>query len=143
MSELDIESVCARLQSTVGELRLVGYAADAEADAFGAGGPGAVPAAYVIPGSEQSADLGDSDRVEQLVTVTIGVLTVSRNYRRGQLPAGVVSVTALRRSVVRALVGFTPAGGLTSLRHRVGKLQRYTQEVLIWVDEFTYRTHRP
>lgn len=140
---LAIESIRQHLQDAELDLRLVGYAADAEAHAFGADGPGAVPAAYVIPSKEVSTDLGDSERIEQLVTVTIGVLTVARNYRRGQLGDGVVGVTTLRDSVVNELIGFQPTGGLTSLRHVGGQLQRYTQEVLIWVDEFTYRTHRP
>lgn len=144
MSDLAIESIAAHLEQADLGLRSVGYSADAaDAQAQHFSGTNAVPAAYVLPGKEVSTDLGDSARVEQLVTVTVGVLTVSRNYRRRALGDGVIGSNRLRDSVVNSLIGVLPSGGLTSLRHLGGQVNSYNQETLIWVDEFTYRTHRP
>lgn len=124
--------IAAHLEATLVGLREVGFAADAAELTLANS-----PAAYVIAGMEVVEDLSDSERIEELVTATVGVVTVMRHYRRG---AESVDESALtRESVLDALRGYKPAEALSSLRHRGGKLTDYNAESVRWTDEFTFR----
>ena len=100
------------------------------------------PAVYVIPGDEASADASDMKVIRQIINCSVGVVTVLRNYRisdRGQ--AAVDDHGPLRQRLRDHIIGFKPAGFSNTLRHTKGRLIRYTDEFLFYVDEFAADFH--
>ncbi len=100
------------------------------------------PAVYVIPGDEASKDASDTKLIRQIITCSVGVVTVMRNYRisdRGQ--AAVDDHGPLRQSLRDHIIGFRPDGFQNTLRHTKGRLIRYTDEFLVYVDEFAADFH--
>ena len=100
------------------------------------------PAVYVIPGDEVSADASDMKVIRQIISCSVGVVTVLRNYRisdRGQ--AAVDDHGPLRQRLRDHIIGFKPAGFSNTLRHTKGRLIRYTDEFLVYVDEFAADFH--
>lgn len=100
------------------------------------------PAVYVIPGDEASSDASDMKVIRQIITCSVGVVTVLRNYRisdRGQ--AAVDDHGPLRQRLRDHIIGFKPTGFSNTLRHTRGRLIRYTDEFLVYVDEFAADFH--
>jgi hypothetical protein len=95
------------------------------------------PAIYVVPGDEKSRDASDSKVIRQIISCSIQVVSIVRHYRISDFgQAGNEELAPLRQQVRDHLIGFKPVGFKNTLRHSAGKLVRYTDEFMVYVDEF-------
>lgn len=114
----------------------VGYAADLAQ--LEANDRIVAPAIYVVPGDEVSTDSSDMKVIRQQTTVGFNVVTVMRHYRISDRGLAAVDEFMPERLKLRNhIIGFRPTDFDTHLRHRNGKLLRYTDELMVYIDEFS------
>ncbi|MDP1696498.1 MAG: hypothetical protein Q8L45_01715 [Xanthomonadaceae bacterium] len=139
LGPFDITPVIDRLRASVPTLRQVAGAAELDA-AMNSVNASTVPAAYVLPALESAGETrGSSQRLIQIVSVTVAVVIAVRNYRRADLgSAAGADLGGVVAAVRSAVLGWTPPGGEKPFDFKAGRLERRQDAALWWQD--LYRT---
>jgi len=133
----DPRLVIARLQDQVSALKLVAGAAE-----FAAARPEAriLPAAFVIEASNRPRDNGyASMAVSQENAVTFGVTLAAQNLRDPRGEHSGAEMTALRASVMTALLGWQADADYDLITYAGGQLLQLDNLVLWWQDNYVTR----
>jgi hypothetical protein len=140
---MDLAFVIARLKAHPGALKTIGGAADMESARTGTM---AIPAAYVFPSADSSAELprtgphaGDYAEADQW---EFGVLLVVANLRDPRGAAALTTLAPVRAQVRAALSGWVPdeTTGEPVTKGR-GQLARFDGDNrLWWIDRYQWKT---
>lgn len=132
---LSLAVITARLQAEMPQLRLV---AGAAALAAAKDQLTALPAAYVLPGSEtaQRNPLLDASQHSQVSTEQVTVILAARNVRDARGAAAHAELLALSQALRAALVGWAPDDARGALNFvRAGPLE-LGDAVLFWPETY-------
>ena len=99
------------------------------------------PAVFVVPGPESSRDISDMKVIRQIITCSVRIVTVVRHYRIDSGESAHNTISPLRLLVRNHVIGFRPSGFDNSLRHAGANLRSFTDELQVWVDEFSADFH--
>lgn len=135
---MDLQLILQRLRSELADLQLREIE-DAPGLDAAMRASRAVPAVYVVPLSERGEALVHTGETDQIERRLFGVVQVVDAMNAGSTP-GVVDLTALRRRVKRALIGFTPDVSLGEpVTFSGGELVQFEGNGrLWWSDEFEF-----
>jgi len=94
------------------------------------------PAAWVIPSAERAAENQLVGGHSQRVTETVEVITAVRNVKdkRGATAQG--EMVPVRRAIKQALVNWSPSADHDPVEFVSGRLLKFGDGVLWWVDRF-------
>ena len=136
---MDLSLIVTRLKTQLTALRSVGASADLDAAIAGVV---AMPAAFVLPLAESSADMGMLGTTGQRITQAFGVLHVLSNRRDAQGGAALDDLKTHRLNLRTALVGWVPdATTGEPVTYTSGRLMRLDGDGrLWWIDEFQLTT---
>lgn len=136
---MQLDFVIERLKAQVPGLKAVGGAADLDAALTGAV---AVPAAFVIPLSDDSALQPHTGSYDETDRWEFGVVLALANLRDARGEAALASLAPMRAAVRAALAGWAPdeATGEPVTKGR-GQLLRFDGDGrLWWIDRFSWTT---
>lgn len=137
---MDIDLIVTRLKERLTGLKSIGASADLEASVDGVV---ALPAAFVLPISEDARTTAMLGMTESRVTEVFGVVHVLSNRRDAQGSAAMSDLFELRLALRTALVGWVPdlATG-ESVHYTSGRLINLDGKGrLWWIDQFQLTTY--
>lgn len=95
------------------------------------------PSVWVIPGKEESIDASDMKYIAQITTCTVHVVSIVRNYRVSDFgAANTDTLLGQRLALKKHVLEFKSPGFDTRLRHVRGQPVRYTDELMIYIDDY-------
>lgn len=134
-----IDPVVARLRERAAKvLRFVGGAVDLAAAQDDIK---QVPAAFVLPMSEEAGQNEIIGGVQQAVRMRFAVMVAIRNVADPRGEAAIDELVAARSAVLDALINWLPAGATQPIEFGGGQVAAVTDRYLWWQDEFTTNTY--
>jgi len=102
------------------------------------------PAAFIVPLGEQSqANQLAVMAVQQRTTASFGVVLAVRDVSDASGASAMdQDLSLVRKSLLQALLGFSPNASWGSISHISGSLLRITNGTLWWQDKFQTETYR-
>ncbi len=137
---MELDFVIERLRARTAGLRGIGGAADM--DAVLAAAVVVVPAAYVIPLSDDSSEQAHTGSYDESDVWEFGVVLVVSNQRDPRGEAALSSLAPVRRQVREALAGWAPDEDTGEpIKKTRGRLLRFDGDGrLWWIDQFSFKT---
>lgn len=101
------------------------------------------PGVYVIPDSENAPKENDlaTGATHQEVTERVSIVSAIQNVRDATGRVAHQNLRALRRALKDALIGWTPDVESAPVEFDNGKLFRFSDQTVLWMDTYRTRYH--
>lgn len=100
------------------------------------------PGAFVLPAEEASSPNELISALSQKVEARFGVVLAIRNVADARGKAAAQDLDVIRQPVMDALLNWQPSTDYAPIEHGIGKLEKYDDQTLWWVDTFITTFYR-